>query len=97
MNLFSDALARCALLVQRAAAILQSAGGRMDSNMFSKLWTETYPGDPLSKEQVRAPADVPPSFARGADMPFLRRLRRRSRRSCGTAVSSTWRILRTQT
>jgi len=38
--------------LQRAAMILQQAGGRMDSNMFSKQWTTQYPDDPLTPEQV---------------------------------------------
>jgi len=44
----------------------------MDSGMFSKQWTETYPGDPLSKEQVHQTSllsvaqqlNLPPSLNR---------------------------------
>lgn len=39
-------------VLQRAAAIIEDNGGKMNSTEFAWMWTETYPGDPLTKEQV---------------------------------------------
>ena len=38
--------------LQRAANLLQQAGGRIESTVFAEQWTELYPEDPLTPEQV---------------------------------------------
>jgi hypothetical protein len=38
--------------LQRAANLLQQAGGRIESTIFAEQWTELYPEDPLTPEQV---------------------------------------------
>lgn len=38
--------------LQRAANLLQQAGGRIESTIFAEQWTELYPEDPLTSEQV---------------------------------------------
>ena len=38
--------------LQRAANLLQQAGGRIESTIFAEQWTQLYPEDPLTAEQV---------------------------------------------
>ena len=38
--------------IQRAANLLQQAGGRIESTIFAEQWTELYPEDPLTSDQV---------------------------------------------
>ena len=38
--------------LQRAANLLQQAGGRIESTIFAEQWTQLYPDDPLTVEQV---------------------------------------------
>jgi len=38
--------------LQRAAVVLQQAGGRMESGEFARQWTLLFPEDPLTTDQV---------------------------------------------